>query len=119
MGITTDPNDPRLAKGNDTEPREQAEMYLALSAEELAKGYLRPVRNWYVHSVCNGQTRMPMACAQTHARDPWFYGGTYCCHCQKHRPLTEFKWVDGEPMAPQDWPEAVQQQVQELKAKQS
>jgi len=107
MTITRDPNNPRLdqyrRKGHDTEPVEQQVVYLALSEEELAKGYLLPVRRKYLHKTCGGATIMPLALAQTHARDPWFYGGTYCCHCAMHCPLEKFRWDDGEPMSPRKW----------------
>lgn len=49
MSITTDPNDPRLSRGGDTEPTKQNEVYLVLSDEERAKGFVRPVRHTYVH----------------------------------------------------------------------
>jgi hypothetical protein len=49
MPTTTDPNDPRLGQGSDTEPRPQNEVYLVLSEEERAKGFVRPVRHSYKH----------------------------------------------------------------------
>lgn len=114
--ITHDPADPRLAKGNDTEPRDQAEVYLALSPEQLAKGYLCPVRDRYIHATCGTETRMPMECAETHAQNPWYYSGTYCCHCRMHRPLSEFRWADGMPMAPSQWPDEELARVTALRA---
>lgn len=48
-GITTDPNDPRLTRGVDKEPVPQAEVYLVLSEEERAKGFVRPLRHTYAH----------------------------------------------------------------------
>ncbi len=44
---------------------------------------------------CGGVTTMPLAIAQTYARSPGFYGATYCVHCSKHLPVSEFKWEDG------------------------
>lgn len=115
MTITRDPNDPRLEqyrrKGHDTEPVEQQEVYLALSENELAKGYLLPVRREYIHKTCQSRTVMPQACAETYARDPWFYGGTYCCHCQKYRPFEEFKWLEGQAMSPRKWSAEQMQEV--------
>jgi hypothetical protein len=35
---------------------------------------------------------MGLALCETYARDPKFYGATYCVHCQMHRPLAEFVW---------------------------
>lgn len=49
MGLTTDPNDPRLGHGADSKPVPQNEVYLILSEEERAKGFVRPVRCSYKH----------------------------------------------------------------------
>lgn len=47
--LTDDPNDPRLTRGVDEAPTEQASVYLVMSEEERAKGFVRPVRSSYVH----------------------------------------------------------------------
>jgi len=91
-GVTSDPNDPRLTHGPDTEPRPQADVYLVLSNEERAKGFVRPYRDSYVHDACGTVTTMGRAIAETYARQPNFYGATYCWHCRKHLPLSEFRW---------------------------
>lgn len=120
MTITIDPNDPRLqpyrGKRHDEKPVPQQEVYLALPEEERAKGYLKPVRNTYVHRSCGVKTRMPLATAETYARDPWFYGGTYCVHCQMHRALAEFEWTDGEPMSPEEWSDEEIARITELRS---
>lgn len=99
MSLTTDPKDPRLTRGNDHAPRDQAEVYLVLSEEERAKGFVRPVRHKYVHAKdrggCGVETKMGQVLAETYARDPAFYGGTYCVGCRMHRPVGadgEFVW---------------------------
>lgn len=151
-GVTDDPTDPRLTHGGDTSPTPQAEVYLVLSDEERAKGFVRPVRLSYVHvgrpgptgtmrpltdqereqyqadrfgyvaaemtevdehgiwSVsrvwtqemlaavdkgCGAVTTMGLSIAETYARDPHFYGATYCVGCSMHRPVGadgEFVW---------------------------
>ncbi len=143
-GLTTDPADPRLGHGADDKPKPQNEVYLVLSEEERAKGFVRPVRDSYVHvgppgpkyplrdlspgerlrygpdwakfedyppdgdgslgrgwtqaqldaigNGCGAVTTMGRALAETYARDPKFYGVTYCVHCGMHRPVTEFRW---------------------------
>lgn len=66
--------------------------YVVLSDEERAKGYVRPVRDSYVHLKCGVLTRMNRAIAETYARDPSFYSGTFCVGCRAHFPLAEFHW---------------------------
>jgi hypothetical protein len=140
--ITDDPSHPGLKRGGDTVPGPQNDVYLVLSAEERAKGFVRPVRASYVHRGqkpkhtirpltadeqtryagldyvafeiypesmapatgrywtkidlskrgCGTVTHMGSALAETYARDPKFYGSTYCCGCQMHLAVAEFVW---------------------------
>lgn len=157
--LTSDPNDPKLKEGQKN-PTGQHEIYLVLSEEERAKGFVRPVRRTYVHigkkvekegeiisleealkdgsdfaknhftkengfaaylkypehrypligryltedeynailsgdayvGGCDTSTTMGQALAETYARDPEFYGATFCVHCNKHFPVEEFVW---------------------------
>lgn len=98
MSLTTDPNDPQLGHGSDNKPVPQNSKYLVLSNEEIAKGFVRPVRTSYKHISCGTVTTMGLAIAETYARNPHFYGSTYCVHCAMHRPVGEngeFIWTDG------------------------
>jgi len=149
MGLTTDPNDPRLGHGADNKPAPMNEVYLVLSEEERAQGFERPYRDTYKHvgiagprfplrdltekehkrydkyeyvkyeeylerddsdvlgsfwtqkrldSVgkgCYTTTTMGRPLAETYARNPRFYGATYCVQCMMHRPVSEFIWKDG------------------------
>lgn len=73
----------------------QQKGYVVLSAAERAKGFVRPVRNSYVHITCGVVTRMSDALAETYARDPKFYSGTFCVGCRAHFPVGEngqFVW---------------------------
>jgi len=87
----------------------QQKAYVVLTAEERAKGYVRPVRCSYVHVGANAQwdgavlvklgeggcgtlTTMARDIAETYAREPAFYGGTFCVGCRKHLPLAGFVW---------------------------
>jgi hypothetical protein len=147
--LTTDPNDPRLGHGSDSEPVPQNEAYLILSQEERDKGFVRPYRTAYRHvgppppafplrdlteaekalwgddyvkfevypesespktgkfwtqaqldnvgNGCGTETIMGQALSETYARDPHFYGSTYCARCRMHRLVFEFVWsADGE-----------------------
>jgi len=145
--LTTDPNDPQLGHGADDKPVPQHEVYLVLSPEERAKGFVRPYRDSYRHlgnqpkytlrdltdeekqryasenyvkfemypdsmaprtgrfwtqeqldnHGCGVVTVMGKGLSETYARDPHFYGSTYCIGCHMHRPVSEFVWTaDGE-----------------------
>jgi hypothetical protein len=93
----------------------QQKDYVVLSDAERAKGFVRPVRTEYTHlgklgdimgadgltvigqhrhGGCGTTTRMSLPIAETYARDPKFYGGTFCVGCKKHLPLDEFVWKD-------------------------
>lgn len=99
MGVTDDRNDPRLTHGVDSSPRDQAEVYLVLSDAERAKGFVRPVRDRYQHLVCGTVTTMGRALAETYARQPTFYGATYCVSCRQHCAVGEdgeFVWIERE-----------------------
>lgn len=156
MSLTTDPKDPALKEGQKNETG-QHDIYLVLSQEERAKGFVRPVRDTYIHvgkklcyeeiwylldekqqsemkkkfpdkeyfavmvslkdkngkiiggsyvtkeeydhwqsgkliGGCGTETRMGLALAETYARNPLFYGATFCCYCNKHLPVDEFVW---------------------------
>lgn len=107
MGVTSDPNDPRLTHGADPADapyQQHADTYLVLSEDERAKGFIRPVRRSYWHTTCGKVTTMGQALAETYARDPHFYGATYCTHCGQHRPVGEhgeFHWCDDDDPARQ------------------
>lgn len=95
-------------------PNGQQADYVVLSPEERAKGYVKPLRHSYIHAYpseenrrvgCGAETRMSTAIAETYARDPTFYNGTFCVRCGAHFPLNQFIWdgggeLHGEPMDP-------------------
>lgn len=43
---------------------------------------------------CGTVTTMAEAIAETYARNPGFYGSTFCVACSMHLPVNEFVWVD-------------------------
>ncbi len=104
--MTTDRNDPQLREIHESGPlKGQQKTYLILSDEERNKGFVRPVRRSYIHVACGAVTRMGQDIAETYARDPKFYGGTFCVHCGTHFRLTNpdgspaFLWDrDGDPV---------------------
>jgi hypothetical protein len=83
-------------------PSGQQRGYVVLSPDERAKGLVKPLRRSYVHSKCGSITKMALSIAETYARDPRFYTGTFCVGCGAHFPLWQFAWEDGEPMNPND-----------------
>ena len=73
------------------------EGYIVLCPDERAKGFVRPYRDSYKHDACGSATFMGRALSETYARDPNFYGATFCVVCNKHLPVSEFIWTeDGE-----------------------
>ena len=72
----------------------QQKGYVVLTLAERMKGFVRPVRRTYTHKVCGTDTTMGVVIAETYARDPGFYNGTFCVHCREHRPLDEFVWEE-------------------------
>lgn len=89
----------------------QQKGYVVLTAEERAKGFVRPVRRTYIHvgkppegqsfeypitktfpGGCGTRTTMGVPIAETYARDPGFYSGTFCCGCGAHFDLDQFVW---------------------------
>ena len=142
---------PVTSDHTEIKPNGQQKDYVVLSAEERAKGFVRPVRLSYQHvgipgpahplrdltdeeqerykqlgyvkfeeyppelrpmtgrfwtqaeldkigKGCGTVTTMSRAIAETYARDPGFYGGTFCCGCSAHFPVGEtgeFVWDDG------------------------
>ena len=93
MGLTEDPKEARES-GIDPETGMQNK-YVVLSPHERAQGFVRPVLRTYIHQICGGHTTMGEALAETYARDPYYYGGTYCATCKGHFPVGEngeFTW---------------------------
>ena len=93
MALTTDPEE---ARRSPIRPDGQQETYVVLSDDERAKGFVRPVRHTYIHTVCGTETRMGQALAETYARDPAFYGATFCVACKGHFPVGDqgdFVWA--------------------------
>ncbi len=109
-----DPEEVRKQQQADPPTGQHAD-YIILCEEERAKGYVRPLRDTYVHvgvggheidpnnparhgrtgNGCGVLTRMPEACAETWARDIAFYSHTFCVGCNRHLPVAEFVWEDG------------------------
>ena len=73
----------------------QQKAYVVLSADERAKGFVRAVRRSYFHERCGSVTTMGQALAETYAREPAFYSGTFCATCSSHFSVGkegEFVW---------------------------
>jgi hypothetical protein len=91
--------DPRSPEHRKLKPNGQQMDYVILSEDERKRGFVRPVRRTYVHKKCGVATTMGLALAETYARKPDFYGGTFCCGCGTHftfgQPDGDFTWDDG------------------------
>jgi hypothetical protein len=83
----------------ETKSNGQQKGYVVLTEAERAKGFVRPVRDAYRHSKCGKITTMSRDIAQTYARDPFFYSGTFCTTCRGHFPVGEdgeFTWYEND-----------------------
>jgi hypothetical protein len=106
-----------VVRAEQTESTGQHKDYIVLCPDERAKGFVRPYRDKYVHvgvggheinpndmskhgrtgTACGVETKMGPSLSETYARDPKFYGSTFCVGCNKHLPVGEFVWSkDGE-----------------------
>lgn len=85
-GPAPQPIDPKTGQHGD---------HWVLPEEERKKGFVRPVRTSYIHEKCGTTTTMPRGIAETYARDPKYYGSTFCCGCRNYLPVREFRWKDG------------------------
>lgn len=75
----------------------QYDGYIVLCEDERQKGFVRPYRDRYQHRTCGTITTMGRALSETYARDPTFYGATFCVGCNRHLPVAEFVWSrDGQ-----------------------
>lgn len=75
----------------------QQKGYVVLSQEERTRGFVRPFRDAYRHAKCGAITTMGRSIAETYARDPKFYSGTFCSTCRAHFPVGadgEFTWYE-------------------------
>lgn len=102
--MSDEPDEPRKTLSDGTQiypehtnlkPNGQQQGYIVLAEEERAKGFVRPVRRSYLHLTCGTVTTMGQTIAETYARDPRFYGSTFCSHCGRHFPVGhhgEFTW---------------------------
>lgn len=77
-------------------------MYAAIDRFELSHGakagtYLTQeevdqIKHTGHYGGCGTLTKMSSSIAETYARNPKFYSGTFCCGCGKHFPVGEFTW---------------------------
>lgn len=54
--------------------------------------YVAPVRTKYIHSKCGVETVVGSVIAETYAKNPTFYGRTFCVGCHDYFPISEFNW---------------------------
>ncbi len=78
-----------------TKENGQHERYPTMDKEN--KEFVRPVRQTYFHDRCRTNTSMGVKIAETYAKNPKYYGSTFCVACGGHFPVGEngeFVWVD-------------------------
>ena len=87
------------------EEHERYDRYGYVKYEEYPQGSDLCGRYWTqadldrIGKGCGTTTTMTQSIAETYARDPHFYGATFCCGCGKHLPVGEageFVWLGTE-----------------------
>jgi hypothetical protein len=58
----------------------------------LGKFWTQEEMDAVIKGGCGTVTHMGLALSETYARDPSYYGSTFCCGCQTHLPVIEFVW---------------------------
>lgn len=96
---TNSGNDPKLdtscsVPDDEKLPDGQFRDHWVLPESERKAGFIRPVRDLYKHVVCGVVTKMPRKIAETYAREPTYYGSTFCCGCSNYFPVDQFVWFD-------------------------
>lgn len=89
---------PESADHRELRPDGMQKDYVVLCPDERKRGFVRPVRRSYRHNKCGAVTTMGIALAETYARDPKFYSGTFCATCHAHFPLDQFVWDGTDEM---------------------
>lgn len=76
--------------------KDLGEKYDYVMYEEYPEGSHAIGRYWTQKDLdskgCGTVTAMAIEIAETYARNPHFYGATYCLRCMKHLPVEEFVW---------------------------
>lgn len=91
--------EPVKANHREIKDNGQQKGYVVLSKEERDKGFIRKLRRTYTHKTCGKNTTIHSdEIAETFAREPTFYSGTFCASCREHFALNEFKWINTDEM---------------------
>ena len=94
------------------EQKRYADMDYVLYEEYADKDSSAAGRFWtqaQLNSGCHHTTTMNLALAETYARDPKFYGATFCSVCKNHYPVDEFVWQGTDQRVGSMPPEAPEQ----------
>lgn len=81
------------------EEHERYDAYGYVKYETYPEGDSTVGRYWtkaQLESGCGAVTTMNLALSETYARDPSYYGSTFCCGCRGHLPVGEhgeFVWT--------------------------
>ncbi len=63
-----------------------------LTAEEVASGFVRPLRTRVLHAFCDSTSAVQPHQARDMARDPASWSSCWCLLCGRRLPAKEFTW---------------------------
>lgn len=97
VGIRPDPNNELRDLAEEEKERYNNEVNNCgyVKYEVYPDGSVTIGRYWtedMLNSGCGTVTKMAVGIAETYARDPSFYGATWCYGCKRHISVGEFVW---------------------------
>lgn len=71
---------------------------VVLTEQELAAGFVRPLRLRVLHIFCGRPSAVMAGQAEDLAKDPASWSTCWCGVCGRRLPIEQFTWVDGSPV---------------------
>lgn len=92
LGIAQTAKAPILRPSAREQARASQQSRWLLTRADRALGLIRPLRYTYTHRRCTSDTVLSEGSARLWARNPRHARVTWCCFCQRDRPVAEFVW---------------------------
>ena len=96
--VGVQPKHPTRPLTDEEEARHAGHGYVAFEAYPESESPVtgRFLTETQLSGACGAETTMANSIAETYARDPSFYGSTFCSACKAHFPVGEFQWSNSQ-----------------------